>query len=205
MIPKKRFVGFTLIELLIAIAISSIIGLGLVSLQYILGQNQVAITQNYRSVDDANFAVTTFTKEIRRAGQSEIGSYLLATANDFEIVFYSDSDLDGRNDRISYRLEGTNLIRSIISPTTYPVSYPIGSEVETVLSDIVRNAGTPVFYYYNEDYPTDVTNNPLVQSARLADTRTVRIYLRVNTEANDFENDFIMDSFTNIRMLKDNI
>ncbi len=63
--------GITLIELLISIALTSIIGLGVVSLQYILSQNQIVITKSYKSVDSANYVVSNFIKEIRSARSSE--------------------------------------------------------------------------------------------------------------------------------------
>lgn len=195
----------TLIELLIAIAITSIIGLGLVSLQYILSQNQIAITKNYKSSEDVNYAVTMFTKELRRASPGENGSYLLSTAGDQNIAFYSDSDLDNQAEKIQYHLEGTNLIKTTIQPTGFPVSYPNDQVVNTIISSIIRNGSQPIFYYYNEDYPGDTQNNPLSQNKRLSDTKTVKIYLRANTNANDSEKDYIIDSLVNIRMLKDNL
>jgi prepilin-type N-terminal cleavage/methylation domain-containing protein len=77
---KKKYRGVTLIELLIAIALTSAIGLGLVSLQYILSQNQIAITKSYKSVDDANYFVSVLAKEIRSARQSDNGAYSLNLA-----------------------------------------------------------------------------------------------------------------------------
>jgi prepilin-type N-terminal cleavage/methylation domain-containing protein len=197
--------GVTLIELLIAIAITSIIGIGLVSLQYILSQNQIAITKNTKSVDDANYIVTMFTKELRRSSTSETGSYLLSSAGDQNILFYSDSDLDGQAEKIQYRLDGTRLIKTIIQPTSYPISYPSDQAINTIVSNNIRNGSSAVFFYYNEDYPNDTQNNPLPQNKRLSDTRTVKISLRVNTNANNPEKDYIIDSFVTIRMLKDNL
>ena len=205
MINTKNNNGITLIELLIAIAITSIIGLGLVSLQYILSQNQVAITKNLKSSEDVNYAATMFTKELRRASPGENGAYLLATAGDQNIIFYSDSDLDGQAEKIQYQLVGTNLIKTTIQPTGFPVTYPNNQAVNTTISEIIRNESQPVFYYYNKDYPTDTQNNPLPQNKRLSDTRTVKMYLRANINANDSEKDYSIDSLVNIRMLKDNL
>lgn len=205
MTKTKNTSGVTLIELLIAIAITSIIGLGLVSLQYILSQNQVAITKNYKSSEDANYTVAMFTKELRRASLGENGAYLLSIAGDQDIVFYSDTNLDGQVEKIQYHLDGTNLIKTIIQPTGFPISYPSDQALNSTISDIIRNGGQPVFYYYNSDYPNDTQNNPIPQNRRLSDTRTVKIYLRANTNANDSDKDYVVESLANIRMLKDNL
>ncbi|KKR11648.1 MAG: hypothetical protein UT39_C0004G0007 [Candidatus Woesebacteria bacterium GW2011_GWA1_39_21] len=200
----KQTQGVTIIELLIAIAITSIIGLGIVALQYILGQNQIAITTSYKSIEDANYASSMISKELRRASQSETGSYLLSNASDQNIVFYSDYDLDGRIERVQYQLVGTTLTKTITKPTGTPVTYSTDT-TNTTISDIIRNGSDPLFYYYNENYPTDTENNPLPANQRLSDTRSIGIHLKVNTNANDNTKDYVVDSFINIRMLKDNL
>lgn len=205
MIVKKRNRGLTLIELLIAIAITSIIGVGIVSLQYLLGQNQVAITTSYKSIEDANYASNMLSKELRRASQSETGSYPLATTDDQNIVFYSDYDLDGRIEKIQYQLNGSTLTKTITEPTGSPPSYPDSAAQSSTISDLIRNGSEPIFYYYNGNYPTDTQNNPLAAGVRLSNTRAIGIHLRVNTNANDGPKDFVINSLVNIRMLKDNL
>jgi len=202
---KKHSSGITIIELLLAVAITSIIGVGIVSLQYILGQNQIAITTSYKSVEDANFISNMIAKELRRASQSEAGSYALSVAGDQNIVFYSDYDLDGRIEKIQYQLNGDTLTKTITEPTGTPVTYPAGQATSSQISDIIRNGSTPIFYYYNEDYPTDTQNNPLSAALRLSETRSIGVYLRANTNDSDSEKDYILNSFINIRMLKDNL
>ncbi len=196
--------GVTIIELLLGMAILGMIGVGLVSLQYILSQNQIAITKGYKYIDDANYIVSTFTREIRGARQSDNGSYLLALANDTEIVFYSDTDLDGKVEWVRYYLNGTTFAKEIIKPLGYPAVYDQLSKKTSILSDAVRNTTTPLFYYYNEDWPTDTTNNPLLVNDRLSKTKTIKIYLRINGEVNP-DKDYVIESSAQIRSSKENL
>lgn len=201
---KHNHKGVTLIEMLITIAISSILGLGLVSLQYILSQNQVAMTKSYKALDEANFTVSSIVKEIRGARSSDTGAYVINVANDQEFIFYSDIDLDGKTEWVRYYLNNTNLMKEIIKPTGYPPIYDESTKTSSIVSEDVRNNTTPVFYYFNEDWPTDTQNNPLVQDNRLAETKTIKIYLRINEE-NSPEKDYILESYAQIRSAKNNL
>lgn len=197
--------GMTLIEVLIVMVITSILGLGLVSLQFILGKNQLLIINSYKSVDDANSSVTRFIREIRAARDSDNGAYLLEKVDDQEIIFYSDIDYDNSVEKVHYSLSGTNFIKGVIEPFSYPVQYPEDQEKLTTLTTNVRNELIPIFYYYNSGWPQDTLNNPLIQSLRLSETRIVKIYLVINTQTNDPKSNYTLESFSQIRMLKDNL
>lgn len=201
---NKRNSGITLIEVIITMAITSIIGISLVSLQYILSQNQIAVTKSYKSVDDANFVVSNLEKEIRRASSSENGAYLLNLAGDQEIIFYSDIDLDGIVEWVRYYLDGNNIVKETIDPVGFPPVYNFLDKKTKVVSEDVRNNTTPIFYYYNEDWPTDTVNNPLESDDRLSETKTIKIYLRLNSDDNP-EKDYSIESFVQIRSVKNNL
>jgi prepilin-type N-terminal cleavage/methylation domain-containing protein len=197
----KNQKGLTLIELLITISISGVIGLGLVSLQYILSQNQIAITKSYKSVDSANFTVSNLIKEIRMARQSDNGAYLLSLAGNQEIIFYSDIDFDEKTEWVRYYLNGTDLIKEIIKPSGYPAIYDSLKKTSSVVTEGVRNGTTSIFYYYNQNWPYDTINNPLAADDRLSETKTIKIYLRANVE-NRPERDYVIESFSQIRSVK---
>jgi type II secretory pathway pseudopilin PulG len=197
--------GLTLIEILIVAVMLGVLGSGLLTLQYIVGKNQITVVKNYLNVDKANSLVTTFIRELRIARTGDNAAYALETTDDFEIVFYSDIDHDGQTEKIRYTLSGNQLVKGVIEPTAHPVDYPADQETVKVLSSQIRNDTTPAFYYYNDDWPQDTINNPLMPSARLSNTKTVRIYLQVNTEEDDPDSDYILESYVSIRMLKDNL
>jgi hypothetical protein len=120
-------------------------------------------------------------------------------------VFYTDIDFDDVSERVRYYLDNTTLYRGITEPTEPPVTYPSEDEKIKKLTDIVRNLSTPVFTYYNDDWPNDTTNNPLTLPTEISSIKTVGIYLRTNPVANEPDKDYVMESYVSVRMLKDNL
>jgi len=196
--------GFTLIELLIVIVVITLLGGMVLSLQYIISRSQTSAWSNFLNVDASSSAVTGLTRELRNAKSGDNGSYPLVTANDQEIIFFSDYDFDGKTERIRYTLSGTNLIRGVIEPTDPPITYPTASEIVSTLTSYVRNGTAPVFYYYNSDYPQVTSGNPIPQALRISNTRLVRIILTVNTKDNDPRGNYTVEDNAMLRILKDN-
>jgi len=194
--------GFTLIEILVSVAILVILASGFLGIQYIFSQNQVGAWKEYSNIEDTNQIVSNFIKETRDARQSETGSYLLVSASDQEIIFFSDYDYDNVVERIRYTLTQTNLIKGVIEPAGSPATYQLASEKTKTLSTYIRNSTSPLFYYYNKDWPEDKVNNPLPLAQRIADTKIVKISLIINKKANDPGSNFSLDSQSTIRMLK---
>lgn len=197
--------GFTLIEVLITSFIVAVLGIGILSLQILLGQSQNIAFNNFMNIEDSNKIIADFTKEIRLAGFSENGGYPLERVNNNEIIFYSDINSDQVIERIRYTFTGTTLQKGIIQPVGQPATYPTASERVKTLSTRIRNGSTPLFYYYNGDWPVNTQDNPLGQSSRLADTRTIRMYLIINAAEAAGADNFILEGTANIRILKDNI
>jgi len=202
LISNKNKKGFTLIELLVFIGILSLIGIVFLGLQYVVTQNQLSVWKNYLNIDDANRILTEMAKELRNAKESDLGSYPLTIANDQEIAFYSDYDSDGDTERIRYKLNSSSLEKGVIEPVGNPIIYPVAQEKITTLTSNIRNLSSPLFYYYNNDWPEDVVNNPLATDSRISDTRIVYIYLRLNSKADEQDKDFILDTYVKVRMLR---
>ncbi len=204
-IKTKGSEGITLVEILVVMVIVGILGSALVTMQYFLSQNQVVVFRSYLNVDDANSSVTLLVRELRTASVSDNGAYALADIQDQQITFYSDIDFDGQVERVRYFLSGSQFSKGIIEPTGQPATYPSANEKVKVLSNNVQNDTTPVFYYYNEDWPQDTVNNPLQVPGGLSETKLIRIYLRLNPLANDPTNDYVLESNVQLRMLKENL
>jgi hypothetical protein len=203
---KKRIThnGFTLIETLIVGGITVVLAGGLLSLQYILGQTQVSVLKNYTSVDQANVNISTMVRELRNIQVADNGAYPLERALDQEIIFYSDYDFDGQVERVRYFLAGTSLSKGVIEPTGFPATYPSGQEKTKVVATDVRNETTPIFYYYNGNWPDDTTNNPLDTPTRLSETKLMNVKLIIN-QTTDTKHDFVINSYVQLRSLKQNL
>lgn len=197
----SKSAGFTLIEVLVSSAILVILAAGFLGLQYIMSQNQVSAWNNYLAIEQANTAVSQLEKELRNAQQSEAGAYPLEIPNDQEIVFYSDVDYDGKTERVRYTLSGTSLEKGITEPEGEPATYPVVNEKVKTITDIVRNGSDPIFYYYNKDWPTDTTNNPLPLADRISDTTQVKVILVTNPKPTDTDFDYTLETDVKIRML----
>jgi prepilin-type N-terminal cleavage/methylation domain-containing protein len=196
--------GFTLLEILIGMAIALVLVAGVLFLQFSLGGTQLEAFRNYVNTSEADSATSRFIREIRTARQSDNGAYPLETLSNFEIVFYSDIDYDDATERVRYTLIGTTLEKGVVEPSGNPIVYPLANETTSTISDNVRNGVEPLFYYYNSDWPDDQVNNPLPDAARLSDTRSIGINLRINSNPNISGNDYDTESTTSIRMLKSN-
>lgn len=200
----KNNSGFTLIEMLISIVIMSMLGLALLSLQYIINQNQIVVWRSYTSVDEANRNVSSLVRELRTARSGDNGAFQLELADDNSLTFYSDVDFDGATERVRYFLVGNDLSKGVIEPTGFPVTYPAADEKVRILTENVRNTTNPVFYYYNEDWPEDTIKNPLTTPANPSDITLIRIFLKVNTQ-DDPEGDYVLESYAQLRTLKENL
>ena len=193
--------GFTIIEVLISSALLVLLGAGFVGLQYIYTKNQTIAWQSFESVQDANRIMSSIARELRVARESENVYYPLALAEDNSIIFYSDTDFDGKAEKVRYTLNGTQLTKGIIKPVGEPATYPPESEKARVLSNNIRNSGVTLFYYYNNDWPEDSVNNPLIPANRISQTRMVKSVLRLNTRT-DADSDYVIESNILIRTLK---
>lgn len=202
---QKNKDGFTLIEVLVTAAITVILAIGILSLQYIIGQNQLTAWKNYLSINDSNLSISMIVRELRTARYGENGAYPLERATSNELIFYSDADYDNVVERVRYTLTGTTFVRGITEPLGFPATYPSENEITKTITDIARNNTEPMFYYYDNNWPEDTTNNPLATPVSPINVKLIRIYLKVNPSPEDSEKDYVLENFTQIRMLKENI
>ena len=194
--------GFTLIEFIVTIAITGIFSLGLIGLQRIMNNAALTSFGSYLDVDEANRGISIMVREIRNIRPADNAAYPLERAQDQEMIFYSDVDYDGDTDRVRYTLSGTSFVKGIINPVGYPATYPQANEKVKTIAEKVRNDTDPIFYYYNGDWPDDTINNPLPSPTRLSETKLMKVYLKISE---DNSNPYILESYVQIRTLKDNL
>ncbi len=162
--------------------------------------------QQVAAINEGRRGIETMVKEIREATYGDDGSYPIVEAGDDHFIFFSDIDKDSAVERVRYFLDGSNFKKGIVEPSGDPPQYILNNETISVLSSYVRNTiPTPIFTYYNGDWPEDVINNPLPTLTRLADTKLMHVYLKINVDPSRPPDDFILESDTQIRNLKTNL
>jgi prepilin-type N-terminal cleavage/methylation domain-containing protein len=196
--------GFTLIELMISTAIIIIIVAAIFLLQNFLIDQQNYTLNSFISTDYANRSVEKLVKELRNSRNADNGAYTFETLNDQALSFYTNTDKDSQIEKVRYYLEGSTFYRSVIDPSGYPVEYLEENEIITPLAENVANETNPLFYYYNSDWPQDQSNNPLPIEDRLTQTKIIKIDLSLENK-NKAENNYQINTFVQIRTLKDNL
>lgn len=206
MIKQKaclRSQGFTIIEVTVGMTITIIILGVLYALQYITASSQNLILDQSIKVELANSSMASLIREIRTARDGDNGAYAIENATNQSMTFYSDIDFDGQTEKVRYFINGTQLQKGVIEPTGYPVTYPAGSEEVEVVSDNVRNGTLPLFYYFSGNFPT--VGTPLPVPADPDSIKLVRVHVRLNSKPNDPQGDYVLESNTAIRTLKNNL
>lgn len=196
--------GTTLIEVLITISIISFIFV-IASDFVINGLNvQSYVSEQNDAVVESRKALAVMVGELRETANSGSGAYPLDTLEEQEIIFYSNIDDDTYPERIRYSLNGTIVERGVIHPSGEPLEYDEQDEQVTTVSQYIQNGTEPLFYYYNEDYPEDITNNPLGSPADPTEVRLIQISLSTNVNPNSILKARNLDIMVHLRNLKEN-
>ena len=201
----NRSSGFTLIEVVVSIGVAMLVLAAFIGIQILVRQSFLFTFNSSVTINQANGGVQQVVRGLREARSAENGSFVLDIVNDQDLAFYTDSDQDGQTERLRFFLDGTELKRGIIEPIGFPITYPVENETIVVMTEYVQNNTSPVFYYYNDDWPQDTTNNPLAVGSRLSDTRFIQIDLRVNADPSRQEAEYSLSPYVQLRNLKDNL
>jgi type II secretory pathway pseudopilin PulG len=202
---KKKQSGFTLIETIILIFVFSL-AMGAIT-TFILYAYRISDYdfQQSQAIRNARNGIETMVEEIREAQSGDDGSYILEKADDQEFIFYSDIDKDSHTERVRYFLEDAIFKKGIVKPAGLPPVYNLDTEEISILSSYVCNGDTPIFTYYNGDWPGDEINNPLPTPTRLVETKLMHVYLKINVDPDRAPVNFELESNAQIRNLKDNL
>jgi type II secretory pathway component PulJ len=199
----KRLKGMSLIEMLIAIAIM-IMGMGGFTYLFLNSwqSNKYIIEMGNASVL-ASRGVNAIVAELRKVRQADNGDYPIESGDKFDLKVYLDIDNDGVTERVHYYLLNGVLYRGVTNPVAgLPVTYPNGDGTTNIIAKSVINTNAnPVFYYYNDDYPSDTVNNPLTAPVDVADVRMIRVHLMVNIDPLHVPDHINIQSFAELRNL----
>jgi len=195
---KPSLRGFTLIETLVVIFIFSLVIGAIFGLVGALYTTHDYTFQQSRAIDEGRRGVETMVREIREARPGDDGSYTLKTAEDFQIVFYSDIDEDSNTEMVRYFVEENNLKKGVTDSTGWPIEYDPANEKISILSNYIRNS-PPIFRYF------DGQGVELPPPSRLKDAKLMDIFLVVNVDPNKPPKDYDLETTVQIRNLKDNL
>lgn len=162
--------GLTLLETLITMGMFLLIMTALVgSVRFFYETNRASIEQAYH-IDEARRGIEFLVRDLREAGAGADGSYVVANIGSTTMTFYSDSDNDSSSERVQYTLDGSRLMRHILTATGTPPVYS-GSGATSTVSIYVRNdaQGVPIFRYY------DASGEEVLSYSAINTVRTVVI------------------------------
>lgn len=143
---------------------------------------------------------------IRGARQADSGAYPVKSADDNDLILYSDYNKDGITERLHFYKNGQNIYMGVTVPgSTMPKTYPSGDQQTfSIASSIVNTASEPIFYYFGKDFAGDETVSlPLDTPATVANIRIIKIHLKINIDPNRAPDNIEMQSFIEMRNLND--
>ena len=177
----KNQKGMTLVELIIACSILMLIsGASSILLIRVYSFNKDVIARGLNN-SNLQIAVSSFTKNVREAKQSDSGGYLILSGNDFDLKFNSVIDNELVTEKIHYFLENGYLKLGISNPVGNPAVYPEDDdEVKNIAHGIINESDEPIFYYYSGDDINDLENHPLTTPIIPDDVGLIKLYLITN-------------------------
>lgn len=195
--------GFTLVETLVAIALFI---LGIQATMLIFSKTIKTKAYNLEMSKSAfvvSRSISDLTQYLRRARQSDAGSYPIVSANKNDLVFYSDYDKDGITERIHVYLSDNKVYMGIRRPSaTFPVTYAAGDEITKLMAERIVNLPTDsMFSYYGKNYPED--SEPVEVPADVSEIRLVKIFLKINIDPNRAPDNIEQETFVELRNLND--
>ncbi len=197
--------GMSLMEVIVAIAIFSISIEGFTLLFVRSWEHNRYIFEMGQASFAASRGVETMVEYIRKARQGDDGAFPLRSANDNDLVLFSDYDSDGITERLHFYKNNSRIMLGVTDPAGgIPKTYPEDDDQTIELAvNIANDNNTPIFYYYNRDYPLDQANNPMDTPSDVSSVRMVKVYLQVNIDPNQAPENIEMQSFVAIRNLND--
>lgn len=190
--------GYTLIEMLVVVAIILIVVPVLfASINSLYKTHAITLSRAFALVDTTN-GVKEITKDVRAASYAENGAVPIASIATSSLEIYTDTDYDGKVERVRYYLDGTAVWKGVIEPTATS-SYPSSTETITKLTNNIINneTNTPLFKYFTST-STEITNYSQALSVRRIEITLIGSYTYSNKKS-----EIKIESSASIRNLKD--
>ena len=178
---SNRQSGFSLVETYISIALFVLVIIAVGAFQAGIFSNQRVVTGSFQTAQDAQIILKTLLTELRSAAPGTNGAYSLVSAGTSSIMFFSDTNGDGKTEQIGYTLLQNTLYRTSIPPTGTPPVYVIANQSTTsIMTNIKNSTSTPIFQYFDQFYTG--TSSPLSLPIDLLSVRLIRINLTLDVD-----------------------
>lgn len=197
----KQKEGLSIIEVIVAVAISALIVLAVGRFSDAISGIGTLLGNGLQADQNVTLVLQTMESEVRSMGSSAAGAYPLETAGTSTIVFYSDTDQDGVNERIRYTIGTSTIEKGIIKATSTPAAYPTSTEVKSIAAANIR-PGSSTFEYFDAGYTG--TEAPLAQPVSVSAVRVVRVTISVDVSTSTAPRPITLIDVVTIRNLKSN-
>jgi prepilin-type N-terminal cleavage/methylation domain-containing protein len=175
--------GVTLVELLIALAIFSLIIVAVGALGSNIFKYNSEISDSYETARTSQVILKTMLKELRESAPGANGAYPLALTGSTTLSFFSDTDNDGKTEKITYSLIGTTLYRASIKPTGTPATYLAQNQsTSTLVTNVINGNTLPSFQYYDTHYTG--TSSPMVHPVNPSLVRLIKVSQQIDINPN---------------------
>lgn len=190
--------GFTLVESVVGLAIFAVLTLVVGRLGFENSRSQLYLETQLDAQNEARFALTRMTQELRGAATSDVGGHPIEYADPLAISFFTNVDLDEEKERIRYFVEGTTLKRAVLEP----------SEVTEKITDLARSVvnggeGGSIFTYYGAEYDAFTKKDPLSPPVTPQAIRIVEVALVIDADPETLPAGVTISSQIAIRSLID--
>lgn len=192
-----RMRGFTLAEMLVVIALTGLVGVGLLSMIAYFYRTNAYLLEATSAVDSASRGLTESITSLREASYGEDGAYPLSGTATSSVTFHADVDADPAIEKVRLYRSGDTFYKGVTNAAGNPPSYTGQSETTTVIATYVKNAAnTPVFRYFDED------GVELTGAIDIASVRSVRARLDVDINPLRAPNILRLESGATLRNLR---
>lgn len=197
--------GFTLIELIVAVAIFSIISVGLMFLVGSIFSDSSKQGMSLANADQTRKLSNQLMQELRNSVPGSNGAYPIAVANAQELTFYSNIDGGSDIERVHYYVQNGTLKKGVLKQSGSPPTYT-GAETVRIVQNDLANGADPIFTYYDSDYDSS-SDSPLTQPVNISQITYIKANVKVYTKTglSTSNNTYLVSMGTALRSLKTNL
>lgn len=194
---------FNATELLVSVAVLAAVFGGIFNLLYYGQQRWSNTSRDTDARQNGRLAMSKIIKEVREAQSPSEDDYGIYSADKLAFQFYADINSNPGPERIRYFLNGNQLVRGELDPSTTEAPWVYTGEEQTeVIAQYVRNdASSPIFRYLDENQ-AELTSLPLSLVDRKK-TRLVEVSLLVDVSISELPDQMELESESQLRNLRE--